>query len=115
MRAKFVNETIRRTVPNVTCTVDEFFSWYAADYNWYDDWQVTNTMSVNGKHAQDDGQDGQTWLDFLKEHQDEQIEVVSEELSGSGDWELSFDLLDRRFSLQSITSFAKYKIGSFSE
>jgi len=83
----------------VRTTVDYLMSWYGGD-DWTEDWQVTNTMTVNGEHAQDDGQDGMTWLNFLEEHKDDEIEVEVVETANT--YDINFTVADRDFSIQSI-------------
>lgn len=82
----------------VKTTVDELFNWYAGE-DWAEDWQTTNTMTVNGKHAQDDDKDGMTWLNFLEEHKYDEIEVES--IEAGYDYDLNFTVADRDFSIQS--------------
>lgn len=60
-----------------TATVGEFFTWYAGP-EWKEDWQTTNTMTVDNVHAQDDGENGMTILKFLAEHENSIIEIEGE-------------------------------------
>ena len=82
----------------VKTTVDYLLSWYAGD-DWAEDWQTTNTMSVNGNHAQDDGEDGMSWLTFLEEHKDDEIEV--EVIDAENAYDINFTVADRDFFIQS--------------
>lgn len=97
MRAKFVNESLNG--PIVT-TVDKLFSWYSGN-NWVDDWETTNTMTVNNKHAQDDGINGKSHLKTLSRHKDEVIEVYYEEEFGS--YDIWFSLVGNKYMIQSVS------------
>ncbi|HUT81250.1 MAG TPA: hypothetical protein VMZ29_08605 [Candidatus Bathyarchaeia archaeon] len=97
MKAKFVNESMTKPVQS---TVDEFLTWYTATPGWYDDWQTTNTMEVNGVHAQYDGSDGMTHLSKLSAAKDSPI-TIEQSRFRPGDWDLSFELDGDEYSLQS--------------
>lgn len=97
MRAKFVNESSNG--PIVT-TVDKLFSWYSGN-NWADDWETTDTMTVNNKHAQDDGINGKSHLKTLSRHKDEVIEVYYEE--EFGDYDIWFSLVGNKYMIQSVS------------
>jgi len=112
MRAKFVNEATPQStehfnwVPN-EASIDDFFTWYGGTPEWGEDWQVMNTTSVNGKHAQDDGQEGMTWLNKLWVGRFDKVEIESEQFR-PGDWNLEFEYKGDVYSIQSaVKAFAE--------
>lgn len=103
MRAKFVNESMAKPVKT---TVDEFMTWYAGTPEWTEDWQVTNVMEVNGVHAQEDGEDGMIHLANLADFRKNPITVYQSRFR-PGDWDLSFEIGNNEYSLQSgVQAFA---------
>ena len=88
----------------VTCTINELFTWYMGP-EWYEDWQTTNVMSllIDNKliHCQDDDEDGMSHLRFLKDHENETIEIESSEIN-EGDFDLIFSIKDRTYTVQSL-------------
>ena len=73
-----------------TATVGEFFTWYAGP-EWMEDWQTTNTMTVDGVHAQDGDDDGEAVLEFLAAHKDSPIEIEGEFVTCAFDLEFKVD------------------------
>jgi hypothetical protein len=107
MRAKKVNEVTPQSVENFTwipneSTIDEFFTWYAGTPEWNGDWQVANVMSVNDKHAQEDGYDGMSHILNLWDAKYEKISIEQEQLR-PGDWDLQFKFKGDEYSIQSGT------------
>jgi hypothetical protein len=93
-----LNENHKQTKPIVT-TVDELFTWYMGDKRWDEDWQTTNTMTIDDKHAQDDGNSGKASLAFLRNHKDAQIKVKSID-NGTFDYDIEFKLNGHLVSFQ---------------
>lgn len=88
------------------CTIGELFSWYMGIPEWHEDWQTTNSMICQigeGEvtHCQDDDEDGMSHLRFLKDHENETIEIESDE-SDQGDYDLIFSIKDRTYTVQSL-------------
>ena len=90
---------------DVKCTVGELLTWYAGDPNWHEDWQTTDTMGylVGNKevHCQDDGENGMSHLRFLKENENELIEVESIDYEDSY-YDIYFIVKGKFYSMQSI-------------
>ena len=101
MKAKLVRESLnerRNVVKPITTTVDELFNWYAGE-DWANNWQTTNTMTIDDEHAQDNDDDGMAALKFLADNRNEEIEVEIEDEGNS--YELSFFVAGRPISIQS--------------
>jgi hypothetical protein len=84
--------------------VSELFTWYAGP-TWREDWQTTNTMLIDGVHAQDESKDGLDALAFLVEHENEEVEIIGEEVEWT--WDLEFTIKDRHFTVQSIDFYGE--------
>jgi len=104
---KGTNESVNESMTKpVETTVDEFMTWYAGTPEWMDDWQTSNVMEVNGVHAQEDGEDGMTHLERLSDYKKNRITVYQNRFR-PGDWELSFEIGNSEYSLQSgVRAFA---------
>lgn len=101
MRAKFINESRKSRMNEYT--VDEFFTWFVGDEDCADDWQTTNTMFVDGEHAQDDDEDGMTYLKWLELRKDEEITI---DIEDAEDEVLhSFTLENKNFEIYAISAF----------
>jgi len=100
MKLKLFEEFIKESqAKDIETTVGELFTWYAGE-DWEKDWQTANTMTVDGKHAQDiDDSDGLDSLKLLKEHEDDVITV--ECVDEDNAWDLNFEVADIEFSIQS--------------
>jgi hypothetical protein len=86
-------------------TVNELFQWYIGG-DWKDDWQITNTMLVDGEHAQT-GEDpnGELTLERLVFLKDKEVEVTNEVDSFDRIWEISFTLEGKNYDMQATTFF----------
>jgi hypothetical protein len=73
---------------------------YAGTPEWGEDWQVANTMSVNDEHAQDDGQDGMSYIKKLWNDKYDKISIESNQFR-PGDWNLEFEYKGDAYSIQS--------------
>ena len=80
-------------------TIGEFFTWYNGK-DWYKDSQTINTMSINGVHAQEDGRNGESWLELLYTAEDRVTHVHPDD-NASGAYDISFWLDNNEFSVQS--------------
>ena len=85
------------TKQKATATVEEFFSWYAGP-SWKEDWQTTNTMTVNGIHAQKSGDQGVSVLEFLTEHQNDTINMEGEFVFCA--YDIQFELAGKKIMVQ---------------
>jgi hypothetical protein len=85
-------------------TVGELFNWYAGQ-DWKEDWQTTNTMSIDGVHAQDESENGLEALEFLSQHQNEEVEISGIEESYA--WDLDFELMGKQFSIQACNFYGE--------
>ena len=85
-------------------TVGELFNWYAGP-DWKEDWQTTNTMSIDGVHAQDESEDGLEALEFLAKHENEEVEISGIEESYA--WDLDFELMGKQFSIQACNFYGE--------
>ena len=85
-----------------TCTVGQLFGWYMRTEQWAEDWQTTNALMEETKeeivHAQDDGQDGMSHLKFLKENENEEIQLETTETEYD-DFDIKFSIKDRTYIL----------------
>ena len=80
-------------------TVNEFFTWYAGS-EWETSGQITNTMTIDGVHAQDSDWTGSEAKRFMIENRDQGIEI---EETDSGD--ISFTVNGKLVSVQACDSF----------
>ena len=85
-------------------TVNELLTWYSGP-DWKTDWQTTNTMIIDGVHAQDESEDGLEALAFLRRHENDEVEVIGIEDPSS--WDLEFTLEGRLFSVQSAAFYGE--------
>jgi hypothetical protein len=85
-------------------TIGELFNWYAGE-DWKEDWQTTNTMSIDGNHAQDESEDGLEALEFLAQHENEEVEISGIEESHA--WDLDFTLMGKLFTIQSTDFYGE--------
>jgi hypothetical protein len=82
-----------------TTTIDALFTWYMGG-DWKEDWQTTNTMTVDGVHAQsEEDEDGEETLEHLAKNAEASIEVSGEQDS-HGTWDLDFVLEGKAYSIQ---------------
>jgi hypothetical protein len=88
-----------------TTTIDELFDWYMGS-NWMENWQVTNTMLVDGVHAQDIGDDnyGTSTLEKLVELMETEVEVTGEKNQFDDIWDISF-ILEGKSYIMTATAF----------
>ena len=82
---------------NATTTVGEFFTWYKGQ-EWKEDWQTTNTMTVDKVHAQHSGDDGLAVLEFLVSHENDTIVISGEFVTCAFD--ITFTLGGKKFMVQ---------------
>jgi len=85
-------------------TIGELFNWYAGE-DWKEDWQTTNTMSIDGNHAQDESEDGLEALEFLAQHENEEVEISGIEESHA--WDLEFTLMGKIFTIQATDFYGE--------
>ena len=85
-------------------TVGELFNWYGGE-DWKEDWQTTNTMSIDGVHAQEESEDGLEALEFLAQHEDKEIEITG--IDESYAWDLEFELMGKQFSIQASAFYGE--------
>jgi hypothetical protein len=90
-----------------TTTVDEFFTWYSGTPEWKEDWQITNTMSVGNRHAQDDDYYGKKAIERLVKYKDENITVKGDDDNINGTWGLTFDLKGKKYCIQASAFFGE--------
>lgn len=87
-----------------TTTVRQLFAWYAGA-DWKQDWQITNTMTVDGAHTQDRFRpNGEEAVDFLVRNENEEIEVTSED--GGNAYDISFSVKGIMFEMQACEAFS---------
>jgi hypothetical protein len=86
------------------CTVDEFFTWYTGE-DWRTTYETTNTLSINGLHAQDASPNGKAAMAFLIKHEDEAIEISA--LEEPHAWLLEFGLLGNIICVQAAENYTK--------
>ena len=90
-----------------TTTVNELFDWYMGP-NWMEDWQVTNTMLVDGVHAQaNDDEYGSNTLNRLVELREEKVTVSGIKNKFDGIWVLSFELGGKQYTMTATAFFGK--------
>ena len=85
-------------------TVGELFNWYAGP-DWKEDWQTANTMTIDGVHAQDESEGGLEALEFLSQHENEEVEISGIEESYA--WELEFTLMGKQFLIQACNFYGE--------
>ena len=90
-----------------SATVNDLFTWYAGE-EWSEDWQTTNTMSIDNVHAQDESEDGEEALKFLVEHQNEMVEI--EGIEEPCAWDLVFELKGKLFLIQSTDFYGEGEV-----
>ena len=83
------------------CTIDQLLTWYTGSPDWNEDWQTLNVAVCDGKHCQDDDEDGMSHLRFLYDHKDDVVEVESED-DGDNMFDLDFHLEGHDYSIQSL-------------
>jgi hypothetical protein len=83
-----------------TATVNEFFTWYAGP-DWKEDCQITNTMTIDGVHAQDG--DDEEVVKRLVELENEAIEITS--TPDPSAWDISFTLDGKEYELQAASFY----------
>lgn len=88
-------------------TVNDLFTWYAGE-DWHEDWQTTNTMTVDGVHAQDESEDGEDALKYLYENRDVMVNI--EGIDEPWAWDLVFELNGRIFSMQSTDFYGESEV-----
>lgn len=85
-------------------TIGQLFAWYAGA-DWKNDNQITNTMLIDGDHAQDTfGPDGEEAVDLLVRNENEEIEVTSND--GGNAYDISFTLNGLLFEMQASEAFS---------
>ena len=84
-----------------TATVNEFFTWYAGP-DWKEDWQITNTMTIDRVHAQD-GDNEEEVVKRLAELENEVIEITS--TPDPSAWDISFVLDGKEYELQAASFY----------
>jgi hypothetical protein len=86
-------------------TVNELFQWYIGG-DWKEDWQITNTMLVDGEHAQTKEEpNGELTLERLVSLSDKEVEVTNEVDPFDRIWEISFTLEGKEYDMQATTFF----------
>ena len=90
-----------------TTAVDEFFAWYSGTLEWKEDWQITNSMLVGNRHAQDDDYYGEKAIAQLVKYKDETINVSGNDDTFDGTWELKFSLKGKRYRVQATAFFGE--------
>jgi len=93
-------ETTRRGT-----SVDDFFSWYEGP-GWNKEWQITNSMVVDGEHAQDHARGVTYWLDFLAQNSATPINITST-ITAFDTWDNVFEIDGHRFSVDSLEPFGR--------
>ncbi len=88
-------------------TVDEFFTWYSGEPEWKDDWQITNTMSIDAAHAQDDDYYGEKAIQRLEKYKSETITVTGNDDNVNGTWDISFELKGKTYRIQASAFFGE--------
>jgi hypothetical protein len=88
----------------VKTTVNDLFTWYMGD-DWKNEWQITNTMTVDGEHAQDLSKDGVETLKFLADNAEEAIEVHNELPPPGNAYDVIFMLKGKEFLMQAAEAF----------
>ena len=88
-----------------TTTINELFTWYMGK-DWSQDWQTTNTMTVDNLHAQYQDYYGKKVLKYLAENSEEIIEV-SGKLDSQGTWDLEFNLKGKHYTFASTAFFGE--------
>jgi hypothetical protein len=88
-----------------TATINELFTWYMGK-DWSQDWQTTNTMTVDGCHAQVVDYYGEKTLKDLRENTKETVEV-SGKLDNQGTWDLEFDLKGKHYKMSASAFFGE--------
>ena len=82
-----------------TTTINALFTWYMGA-EWKEDWQTTNTMRVDGVHAQSEkDENGEETLEHLSKNTEVSIEVSGQQDS-HGTWDLDFILEGKAYSMQ---------------
>lgn len=84
--------------------ISELFNWYGGE-DWSEDWQTTNSMSIDGVHAQDESEDGLEALKFLSQHENEEVEIIGTEESYA--WDLEFTLMGKNFIIQATDFYGE--------
>lgn len=90
-------------VKKATATVNELFEWYIGTTDWKDDWQITNTMLVDGVHAQNGDYYGKKAVSHLSKNSNSVVEVSGESFDGA--WELTFTLDGKEYEIQATSFF----------
>ena len=88
---------------NAKCTVAQFFNWYTGGQSWERGSQITDSMSINGEHAQDQSRGGEEAYQFLVENENEIIEI--ENIETSSVWDIEFELKGKRFRIQASEEY----------
>lgn len=90
-----------------TTTIDGLFDWYMGS-NWMEDWQVTNTMLVDGVHAQSIGDEyGTSTLEKLVELMEKEVEITGRKNHFDDIWEISFMLEGKSYSITATAFFGE--------
>ena len=90
---------------NTICTVDEFFTWYTGE-DWRNTYETTNTLTINGLHAQDASPNGKAAMVFLAKYEDDTIEITSFK-EPHGIWFLEFELNGTIICVQATDNYTK--------
>jgi hypothetical protein len=89
-----------------TTTVNELFEWYMGG-DWKNDWQTTNTMRVDGIHAQNKMSQGEKALADLVKNANKTINVKGKKDKFDGTWELSFSLQGKEYEIQASAFYGQ--------
>lgn len=86
-------------------TVDKLMTWYGGgNTNWFEDVENTNTMSVDGEHAQESDAEGMDHLKYLFDHKDDKIlvTVVNDQSTVFQCYILSFDVDGKEYEMDAV-------------
>jgi hypothetical protein len=95
-------------VKKATTTVNELFEWYIGTTDWKDDWQITNTMLVDGVHAQKGDYYGKKAVAHLSKNENSVVEVSGEVDSFDRIWELTFTLDGKEYEMSATSFFGEW-------
>jgi hypothetical protein len=89
-------------------TIDGLFDWYIGS-NWMENWEVTNTMLVDGVHAQSIGDDryGTSTLKKLVRLMEKEVVVTGKKNHFDDIWTISFMLEGEVYSITTTAFFGE--------
>ena len=86
-------------------TVEDFFTWYTGP-RWDKDSQTTNSMVVDGEHAQDHRRGEMYWLTFLAQNSNTPITVTTSDTQ-LDTYNNVFTIEDHQFSVDSLDPYTQ--------